>query len=337
MAELLRALCAWLALAWGTLSFPTTVAGEAANVAVAGDFAYASRGAAGIEILRLPDGERRLVALAGLESVDDVAAADGLLFALDALPPGALAVYSLADPSRPSLRGAPVGVDVGPFSGVSAAAGRVAVSGGTGLLSLREYGAGGALGAEVATADFGRGQPDLRLSPDGRRAFVSVHRVGPHFALRVAELAGAPLRIEPRGEVALDTWGFTAGGARPASFPIQSALAGDTLLVAHRRGLALVGVADPAAPRLLRVVPVGVEPVAVDVDAGVAALVGSEPAPRLVLVDVRDPATPRLVRSVALPPGSRATGVALSPSRVVVAAGRAGLLAFERRSLGPGR
>jgi len=337
MAEVLRALGAWLALAWGTLSFPTTGPGDAANVAVFGEFAYASRGSAGIEIAELERGVRRRLALPGLESADDLAAADGLLFALDARPPGALAVYSLADPWRPSPSGAPVPVDVGPFSGVSAAAGRVAVSGGTGLLSLREYREDGALGAEVATADLGRGQPDLRLSPDGRLAFVSVHRFGPHFALRIAALASVPPRIEPRGEVPLDTWGFTPGGARPASFPIQSALAGETLLVAHRAGLGLVDVADPATPRLLQVLAVGVEPVAVDADPDLAAVVGSEPAPRLVLVDVRDPRRPRLLRSVALPDGSRATGVALSRSRVVVAAGDAGLLLFERRSLGPRR
>jgi hypothetical protein len=82
------------------------------------------------------------------------------------------------------------------------------------------------------------------------------------------------------------------------------------------------------------VLPVSVSQ-SVDADASVAAVVAQNPlAARWSL---RDPAAPRLVRSVALPPGSRATGVALAPSRVVVAAGPAGLLVFERRSLGPGR
>ena len=337
MAEFLRALAAWIALAWGTLTFPTTAPGEAANVVVAGDFAYASLGEAGIEILHLPDEERRRVFLEALESADDVAVADGLLFALDAQPPGSLGIYSLGDPWRPALVDAPTPVEVGPFSGVSAAAGRVAVSGGTGLLSLREYRADGSLGTEVATADLGRGQPDLRLSPDGGRAFVSVHRSGPHFALRIARLASGPLRVEPDGELPLDTWGFTPGGARPASFPIQSALAGEILFVAHASGLALIDVAKPAAPRMLQVLRTGVAPVGVEAGNGVVAVVGADPEPRLVLLDVRDPGWPQIVHSVALPRGSRPTGVAFGPSQVLVAAGSGGVLVFERRGLAPYR
>lgn len=334
MTEALRALFAWLGLAWGTLTLPTTAPGEAANLALAGDYAYATRGAEGIEIVPLAGGKRRVLALASGGSADDLAAADGLLFVLDADAPGSLGVYSLADPGAPAPTQPPVPVDVGPFSGVSAAAGRVVVSGGTGLLSLREYARDGRLGAEVATADLGRGQPDVRLAPDGRRAFVSVHSFGPHFALAVAELGQAPLRIAPRGAVPLDSFGFTPGGARPASFPIQSALAGDCLLVAHASGLGLVDVADPAAPRLLRVLEVGVAPVAVDVHAGTAALVGSAPEPRLVLVDVRDPGRPAILAARGLPVGSRATGVAIGASHVAVAAGRRGTLLFERSAGG---
>ncbi len=333
VAEVLRSLCAWLGLAWGALTFPTTAPGEAANLAVAGGFAYATRGAEGIEIVRLSDGESRRMALPQGESADDLAAADGLLFVLDAEPPGALGVYSLEDPGEPALRQTPVPVEVGPFSGVSAAAGRVVVSGGTGLLSLREYTPDGRLGDEVARVDLGRGQPDVRLAPDGGAAFVSTHTYGPHFALTVALVGSAPLRVEPRGRIGLDTFGFTPGGARPASFPIQSALAGGLLLVAHASGLGLVDVEDPAAPRLLRVIEVGVEPVGIDAEGRIVALVGSEPDPLLALVDARDPELPRILRKVALPAGSRPTGVAISESCVVVAAEGAGVLLFDREEL----
>jgi hypothetical protein len=333
MAGVLGELCAWLGLAWGTLTFPTTAPGEAANVVVAGDFAYATRGSEGIEVVRLSDGERRLLALAPGESADDLALADGLLFVLDARPPGALAVYSLADPGAPALRQPPVPVEVGPFSGVSAAAGRVAVSGGTGLLSLREVARDGRLGDEVATADLGRGQPDVLLSPDGRMAFVSTHLFGPRFALGVARLGSAPLRIAPRGSVPLETHGFTSGGARPASFPIQAALAGGLVLVAHASGLAVIDPADPAAPRLLRVQEVGVEPVAVAVRDTMAAVVGSAPEPRLVALDVRDPARPQVLATRALPAGSLATGVAIGAAHVVVAAHARGVLVFAREGL----
>jgi hypothetical protein len=207
------------------------------------------------------------------------------------------------------------------------------VSGGTGLLSLRSVRPDGTLDPEVARADLGRGQPDLRLSPDGRRAFVSVHLYGPHFA----RLASGPLRVEPQAEVELETWGFTPGGARPASFPIQSALAGATLLVAHASGVAALDVTDPAAPRRLALIEVGVEPVGIDASSGFAAVVGSVPEPRLVLLDLRDAGRARVVRSVALPEGSRPTGVAFAASKLLVASGRSGVLVFERRSLAPSR
>jgi hypothetical protein len=334
MAEALLSLCAWLALAWGTLTLPTTAGGEAANVAIAGDVAYASLGAGGVEIVRLPDGERRVMALPPTASADDLAVADGLLFVLDARPPGSLAVYSLADPLAPALRESPLPVEVGPFSGVSAAAGRVAVSGGTGRLSLREYARDGRLGDEIATVDLGRGQPDVLLSPDGRRALVSVHVVGPRFALGVAELGSAPLRVAPAGSVPLDTVGFTPGGARPASFPVQSAaLPGGVVLVAHAAGLGVVDAADPAAPRLLRVLDLGVRPVAVDARDGLVAVVGSDPEPRLVVLDVRDPARPEILATRALPAGSLATGVAIGPAQVVVAAHARGVLVFAREGL----
>ena len=327
--EVLCSVCAWLGLAWGTLSFPTTAPGEAANAVIAGGSAYATRGAEGVEIVRLSDGAARRMRLPQGESADDLAAADGLLFVLDARPPGVLSVYSLADPEAPALRQPPVAVDVGPFSGVSAAAGRVAVSGGTGRLSLREYTPEGRLGSEIASADLGRGQPDVRLAPNGRTAFVSTHVYGPHFSVTVAGIGSAPLRVEPRGSVALESYGFTPGGAKPASFPIQTALAGDLLLVAHASGLGMVDARDPDSPRLLRVLEVGVLPVGIDVADGIAALVGSAPDPRLVLVDVRDSELPRVVGEVSLPAESRPTGVAIFESRVVVAAGTAGVLLFD--------
>jgi hypothetical protein len=322
--------CAWLGLGWGALTYPTAAPGDAANVALHEGYAYVARGADGVDVWRLADEPERVARLpAAGASVDDLAVADRLLFALDARAPGSLAVYRLDDPAAPALAQPPVEVDVGPFSGVSAAAGRVVVSGGTSSLSLRAYASGGALGAEVATADLGRGQPDALVAADGRHAFVSVHRSGPHFGVASVALAAAPLRAEPRGLLPLDTWGFTPGGARPASFPLECALAGRLLLVAHAAGLGVVDVSAPDAPRLLSVQGVGVEPVNVDARAGLAALVGSAPRPRLVLLDVASPRQPRILREVPLPEGSRPTGVAIGTAHVVVAAGPAGALFFD--------
>lgn len=327
LLALLATGCGWIALGIGAARYPTTAAGEAANLVVVDAFAYATLAEQGLAVLDARSGEQRALVppAAGSESVDDLAVADGLLFALDARPPGFLSVYALSDPLAPSLSAPPVAVPVGPFSGVSAAAGRVVVSGGTSELTARLYAPDGRLGTEVARADFGRGQPDVLLAPDGVRAFVSTHRSGPHFGLTTARLGGAPLAVARAGALPLDTVGFTAGGAKPASFPIELALSGDVLLVATARGLSLVDVAELERPRLLAELALPMRAVNVDVRDGTAALVGSCPRPTLALVDVHTPSRPRLLRAVPLPEGSRPTGVALAPGAVLVAAGAAGV------------
>lgn len=330
--------CAWVALGFSSATYRTTKSGESANVVVSGSTAYGTLADRGIEIVDLNHGQRRTIPPpAGSESVDDLAVADGFLFALDARKPGHLSVFSLTDPAKPVLALPPVSVDVGPFSGVSAGGGRVIVSGGTSLLSLRTYDREGHLSALVATIDLGRGQPDVRMAPDGRRAFVSTHFGGPHFGMTTLEVGAAALT--QGGKVDLDTYGFTAGGAKPANFPVQAALTKDVLLVAHARGLAIISVADSKQPRLLSVLGLDVKAVNVDVDGSMAAVVGSSPRPLLVLVDVANPSAPIVKRSIPLPEGSYATSVAVGPAKVVVAAHKRGLLIFQREgwSLRPER
>jgi hypothetical protein len=328
--------CNWIGLGWGAVTYPTTGDGEVANVAVHGGFAYATRAADGIEVIELAaPGWRRVIAAPRGTTVDDVAIADGFLFALDARPPGSLAVYSLADPAKPALVQAPVMTEVGPFAGVSAAASLVAVSGGTSRLTLRRYTNDGRLEAELATADLGRGQPDVLLAPDGRHAYVSVHDDGPHFSLVVLELARDPLALRSVARLALDTYGFTPGGAKPASFPIEMAQDGERLLVASAAGLQVFDIADPANPRPLAMLRPEALPVNVDLRARIAAVVGSEPQPRLTLVDLADPAAPKALRSIRLPLGSYATGVALGDRHVAVAAHAAGTLVFPLEDLTP--
>jgi len=246
--------------------------------------------------------------------------ADQFLFALDARPPGHLSVFSLADPSRPRLVSPPVPVAVGPFSGVSAGSGNVIVSGGTSRMSLRAYDARGTLTGELASADFGRGQPDVLLAPDGTRAFISTHRFGPYFGLTTARVGHSS--IAGAGSLALATYGFTAGGAKPASFPLKTALDGDVLLVADIEGLSVVSVANLDRPKLLAHLDAGVKAVNVDVRDHVAALVGSSPEPRLVLIDVSAPVSPRIVRAVPLAAGSYPTGVAIGATHIAVASHR---------------
>jgi hypothetical protein len=333
--------CAWVALGVSSATYRKTKSGESANVVISGTTAYGTLADRGFEIVDLnhPERRRTIAPPAGSESVDDLAVADGFLFALDARKPGHLSVFALSQQGLPKLAAGPIEVEVGPFSGVSAGGGRVIVSGGTSLLSLHAYDREGRFSPTVATTDLGRGQPDVLMSPDGRRAFVSTHFGGPHFGMTVLEIGSGPAALANRGSVDLDTYGFTAGGAKPASFPVEAALSGSVLLVAHARGLAVVSVEDGKPPRLLTVLDLAVKAVNVDVDGGMAAVVGTSPRPFLVLADVTKPGSPVVKGSIPLPKGSYATSVAIGPSHVVVAAHPKGLLIFQRQgwSLRPER
>jgi hypothetical protein len=304
----------WAALGWHARSYPI----GGANVVLAGSTAFASRAEGGFAVVDVASGRTvtEIPPPQGSESVDDLALAGRFLFALDANPPGHLSVYAIDDPSHPVLLSGPVAVPVGPFSGVSAANGRVIVSGGTSQMTLRTVDAHGKLGPVLATADFGRGQPDVLLSPDGTSAFVSTHHWGPYFGLTTVRVGDT---LAEAASLDLDTYGFTDGGAKPANFPLETALDGDTLLIADVRGLAVASVADLAAPRLLAHLDLGVKAVNVDVRDHLAAVVGSSPRPRLVLVDVSSPASPRIVRTIDLPERSQPTSVAIGAARIAVA------------------
>ncbi len=244
----------WLELGWQAWDYPVAAAPARTQVVVADGRAFVAAGADGIEVVDLATAQG--VALvpppAPADRIDDLAVADGWLFALDATPPGHLLTFRSAHLGAASSPAAIVAVPVGPFSGVSAAAGVVVVSGGTSQLTLREYGADGRFGAEVASADYGRGQPDVALRGDGRLAAISSHIVGPDFALTFVELRRRPLGLRVLGQVPLRDAGFTAGGFKPAHFPLAAAWRGERVYVADGGGLAVVDVADPAHPRLLR-------------------------------------------------------------------------------------
>lgn len=327
-AGLALAGCSWVDLAYGALTYPTAAPGTATNVVVHAGHAYLALGEGGIASLRLDgDGRPTVTKLADMDSVDDLAIADGMLFALDARSPGHLGVFALDEPLRPRALDLPLEVDVGPFSGVAAAAGRVVVSGGTGRLSLRRYTADGYLERDAVTADLGRGQPDVALAADGALALVSTHELGPRFALAVLPLDRRPLVAS--AVLPLDTFGFTLGGSKPANFPIEVALADRAAFVAHRAGLAILAL-EGGVPRLQRVLTLPVEPVNVDHSAGLVAAVGSAPTPMLVLLDAAEPLAPRPLAALPLPADARPTGVAIAGNRVVVAAGPAGVQVYDR-------
>lgn len=243
----------WLALGWNAWHYPTAAPAARTQVVVERGRAYVAAGADGIEVIDPATRKRQLVPPAApADRIDDLAVAAGWLFALDATPPGHLMIYSLADPDRPSLSDEVVPVPVAPFSGVSAASGVAAVSGGTSELTLREYGPDGRFGREVITADFGRGQPDIALRADGRMAAISTHTFGPDFAITFAEIRRRPLDLRMVSQLELKDAGFTTGGFKPAHFPLIAAWHGGRVYVADGGGMEVVDVSNPARPRLLR-------------------------------------------------------------------------------------
>lgn len=242
----------WLALGWNAWHYAVATPSARTQVVVDGSHGYVAAGADGIEVIDLTANKRSILLPpeSPADRIDDLALAGGRLFALDATPPGHLMAYSLAQLDQ-LTPGEMVPVPVGPFSGVSAAAGVVAVSGGTSRLTLREYDRDGHLGTEVVTADFGRGQPDVALRPDGAMAAISTHLYGPEFAITFAEIRRRPLRLRALGQLRLREAGFTAGGFKPAHFPLVAAWRGDRVYVAGGGGLSVIDASDPTHPHLL--------------------------------------------------------------------------------------
>lgn len=246
--------CQWISLARNALSYHTTLRGESANLALHDSLAFVTLAEYGFAIVDVRSG-RTLVtqpAPEGSESVDDVAVSGHLLFVLDARPPGHLSILSLRDPLHPNLT-ATRDVAVGPFSGVSASGGMGIVSGGTSEMTVWRYDDGGRLEGPVASADLGRGQPDVLLSRGGDIAFVSTHYWGPHFGLDIVRYDSATRTLARLAKLEIEGAGFTSGGAKPANFPIEAAQLDDsTVLVAYARGLAVLDVSNPRAPRIDR-------------------------------------------------------------------------------------
>jgi hypothetical protein len=320
-ATLALGACGWPGLIAGALSTPTSADDASTNVAIADGVAYVARSARGIERIDFATGKRTLEAPpAPADRIDDVASADGFVFALDATPPGYLVVYRAAHGGA-LQRVAITPVPVGPFSGVAASGGHVIVSGGTSELTLRRHDATGALSEPPVTDDFGRGQPDVVLAESGRVALISTHVQGPRFGLTVADIADAPLQLHERGYVELHGAGFTDGGYRPANFPLQAAALGRHVLVAHGGGLSVLDAPPDAPPTLVGTTDIALAATAIAVDAErrIAFVAGALPRPELLTLDLADPSAPRIVERQALPPTGSPSAIALDATHLVVA------------------
>lgn len=330
-ATLLCAGCNWLSLAANALTYDTLQSGEAGNVAATDSIVYATQGGAGLVWLDSRSGNRlgSLSPPLGSESIDDIAVDGELLFALDAEAPGHLAVFSLANPLQPALISAPRLAAVGPFSGVSAADGVVMVSGGTSQLAVWQYDRKGHLEGPLATADLGRGQPDIVVTANGL-AYASTHYWGPYFGLDILRYDSSTHVLSTLSELRLDGAGFTKGGAKPANFPLAVQMFGaDTLLIAFARGVAVVGISNPEAPLLLQVIDVGGKAVSIGTRGREAVVAVAAPNPAVVILEFNGSGPPNTKR-ISLPPGTNPAGIAFTGARVAVAARERGVLLIDR-------
>ena len=243
-------------------------------------------------------------------------------------------MFSISNPMQPTLVSGPVAVQVSPFAVVSAANGRVVVSGGTGLLSTQSYQTNGTLMGDVSTIDLGVGQPDVLVAQDGATAFVSTDFSGlfdgQTFGITVIDIEGPNLSILDR--VGIAGAGFSPGYSRPANFPVESAQSGNTLYVASGDGVSVFDVSNPNAVQTLAQIPLNTNPVNIDVVGNMLYLVGNSPAPTLVTIDVSVLSSP-VFQTRFLPTGSDPLGVAATANRVVVADADLGIIVESLSSL----
>ena len=304
---------------------------NANNLALMNGIAYAALGSAGVAVLQTDTREFTVVSPApGSGSVDDVAVADGFLFTLDAAGPGSLSVYSLSDPLSPALVSGPVAVAVGPFAGVSAAGGRVVVSGGTGLVTLRSYSVAGVLSAQSSSIDLGIGQPDVLLSADGSLGFFSTDFSGfiggSSFGITTVSLATPPGSLTILDQIGLPGAGFSGGFLSPANFPIESALLpGGGLVTAHGGGLSSI---DGNSGSLLTTLGLPFAAVNVDTVGTTAFVVGTGRS--LAEVDLANPSAPAVQANVTFPGGGSFVSVAADAEVVILGASVGGLLVMSR-------
>ena len=326
--------CHWVSLGYQALTYPTTTAQGMSNVVILDHFAYLATASKGITILDLDDPNQigLIQPPSDLDQINDLSIADGFLFALDATPNGHLAVFSLKDPGHPVQVGQTIEVPVGPFSGVSAAKGIVVVSGGTSQLTLREYLTNGHLGEEIVTADYGRGQPDVLVSNDGKHLFVSTHYFGPQFGLTLSDVTRSPLRLKTMASLPIEGAGFTSGGFKPANFPMDLAINKNTLFLGYEKGLAVISTEDLRSPTLESIIPLPFKAVNVDVFNNLVAVCGKGKEIQAALYRIQNHGPPILIHSYSFDKGASPTGIALNERHVVVALQGKGFKVFNHKN-----
>lgn len=312
--------------------------GYPAFVRVNGSYAYTANGELGLDIIDLNNLRtvHRMLPQREMHSIDAMSIDGNLLFLIDARGEDYLAVYDVSNPVNPQLIDGPIGVNGGPFTGVSAAGGNVVVSGGTTHLNYFKYTSGGKLSNSEAIFGRDRGHPDVLLSNDGQVAYLSTDFNGlvddaEYGVVTVAlgDLATSPVLLS---EIGIPGSGFTEGTTQPSGFPIKTAiLSDDVLLVAHGVGLSIIDLVQGRILASMRTVDIGIAATNLAIYQSIAYVVGNSPSPTLVKVDLSDIANPSVIETVPLnTSGGIPTSVAVTDQLVLIAANEGGLMVMNR-------
>ncbi len=269
-----------------------------------------------------------------MNSIDDFDVVNDLIFVLDSRGSDYFAIFDFEN-QEVELITPPIEVEGGPFNGISASNGNLVISGGTTFLNRFRYDQDGDIEGPV---NFGRdrGHPDVILSENGQFAFIStdfgigldIDRFG-IMSLFIGDGLQIPSVIT---EIGIPEAGLTDGLTKPVGFPIQSALFGDYLLVAHGGGLSIFEIIQEGALRSVSMTATNISGISVASDANNAYVIGFEGSnPVVATIDLTDINNPTITSQEILEiNGATPTSIGVGNSEIYIAAGNSGIIGLPK-------
>ncbi len=308
----------------GSLIGQLKLAGQAVNLALAGNELYVAAGASGVRLVDVSDPIRPTLT-GHIDAVaDDVAASREFLVVFSANTKPHLRVFELSEdrgPAGPSEIIPYVQTESAGYSTIDLYADRLILAGGaanTQIINLR---------ARPLT---------VAATIEKRKAFVSVSSFAglvflseetgatPPYAVTLYDLTDLR-RPRKVGEVRPTNVGGGSALAPPANFPLTSAFDPPYLYVAGGGALTIYNLTNPAGPAQVGRVETGKDTMHVAVENGLAVVSNGD----VVLMDVSNPAAPKAITTVTTPGQARAS--IIRNGIVYVADGDNGLVILQGR------
>ena len=297
------------------------------NTVILNGFAYAACGD-GIELVNLQSLERNFIS----QPADDITG-DANLGVLFTQSGNTLLQFDLTDPMQPNLIAA-METNFFIFSGVSAANGILAVSGGSTDSNTEVYSySSDSLTLQISgipLVDNRTGNPDVHVAStaNGALAFYS-QDLGAvaNWGIQTIEFDTSGNILAQPDVVVLTPGQFTGSFGPPlgpANFPLESEFLADRLYIAHfaANGIQVI---DRTANDSLSLIPLGYEPTNITTDGNQLFVVALERSS----VDIISPVTETVVETLSLPL-QQPTGIAASATHIAVADRTSGLIIMQR-------